>query len=107
MAVASRAAAAATAVAFGYLAQSIAIDKGFPDSLIEHHEGLGVTTASVFLVLAILRFALPRFGIALEGRRGQIAAAFTVAGVALLLTTAYFGGALVYEHGVNVHGVKP
>ncbi len=101
------AAAAVTAVGFGYLAHDIAVDKGFSDSLIEQHEGLGVTTASVFAVLALLRFAAPRFGLVLDGPRGLGAAALTVAGVGLLLTTAYFGGALVYDHGVNVSLVKP
>ena len=101
------AAAAVVAVTFGYLAHDIAVDKGFSDALIEQHEGLGVTTASTFAILALMRFAAPRFGFPLDGWRGRVAAGLTVAGIALLLTTAYFGGSLVYEHGVNVGLVKP
>ena len=101
------AAAAAVAVAFGYLAQSIAIDHGFADALIETHEGLGVTTAATFAILALGRAAAVRAGVTLAGGRGLLVAAATVGGVLLLLTTAYHGGELVYGHGVNVAGIKP
>jgi uncharacterized membrane protein len=101
------AAAAVAAVVFGYIAHDIAMTKGFSDALIEQHEGLGVTTASVFVALAILRFAAPRLGFRFEGRRSQAVAALTLAGVALLITTAYFGGSLVYGHGVNVATTTP
>ena len=99
--------AAAAAVGFGYVAQGIAIDHGFSDALIETHEGLGVTTAVTFAVLALGRATAVRAGFALAGGRGRLVAALTFAGVLLLLTTAYHGGQLVYGHGVNVAGVKP
>ena len=99
--------AAIAAMTFGYVAQGIAIDKGFADSLIEQHEGLGVASAVIFAVLALLRFGAARFSVPLTGRRGWLALALTGAGLLLLLTTAYHGGQLVYQHGVNVVPVKP
>ena len=92
---------------FGYLSQSIAIDHGFSDALIETHEGLAVTTAVVFAVLALGRAVAVRLEFSLAASRRLLVVALTIGGIALLLTTAYHGGQLVYGHGVNVVGVKP
>ncbi|MBI1207013.1 MAG: hypothetical protein GC191_06955 [Azospirillum sp.] len=99
--------AALAAVGFGYLAQGIAIDKGFADALIEEHEMLGVVTAALFAVVAGARFLLWQRGVVLARGRAAAVTALTVAGLAVLLSTAYHGGMLVYDHGVNVAQVKP
>ena len=96
------AAMAVAALSLGYLAQSIAIDKGFADSLIERHEGLGVATAVVFASLAGLRWAAMQLSVSLVGWRAGLALAVSVAAGVLLVATAYQGGLLVYDHGVNV-----
>ena len=102
----SGAAAALVAVGFGYLAQGIAIDHGFDDSLIEDHEGLAVTTTVLFMALAFGRAVAVKLKYSLAGVRGWIAAALTAVAVVVLLAAAYHGGELVYNHGVNVAGVK-
>ena len=70
--------AALVAMGLGYVAQSIAIDKGFADSLIEQHEGLGVTSAAVFAVLAVLRFGTVRLSVSLVGWRARLVLALSV-----------------------------
>jgi uncharacterized membrane protein len=61
----------------------------------------------IFIALAAVRLAALWRRVPLAGWRGRGLALASVAGVCLLLTTAYFGGALVYDLGVNVASVKP
>lgn len=99
-------AAIATAL-FGDLALDHALDLGFPEAPLEQHGDLGMTTMWVFLGLAAVRLLAIWRHVSLGGWRGRALALASVAGVALLVTTAYFGGELVYQLGVNVASVKP
>lgn len=101
------AAAAATAVAFGELAADIATSAGFKSGPIEFHETLGLTTMWIFAVLAGVRLLTVWKGVPLSGRIGWTSALAGVAGLGVLIATAYFGGNLVYDLGVNVLPVKP
>ena len=73
---------------------------------MENHEGLGWTTAFVFLGLATLRLLAWRRGFDLAGARGWALASSSLAGVALVIVTAYHGGELVFQHGVNVAALR-
>jgi uncharacterized membrane protein len=100
------AAAAATAF-FGDAALDIAAGRGFPQAALERHEGLGWTTLLVFAGIAALRLFAWWRRIPVRGGRGWLAASVTLAGVAVLVLTAYRGGELVYQLGVNVAAIKP
>ena len=78
-------------IAVDYPAQGVAIDHGFSDALIETREGLAVTTAAVFAVLALGRAGAVRLGFGLVEARGRLVAAPTIDGIALLPATAYRG----------------
>jgi uncharacterized membrane protein len=99
--------AAAAAAIFGDMALDHAVDLGFPEAPLERHGDLGVITMWIFLGLAAVRLLAMWRHVSLAGWRGGALAAASVAGVAFLLTTAYFGGELVYQIGVNVASVKP
>lgn len=87
---------------FGGVALDFAEAGGFSSDVAEIHEGLGITTATALAVWACVRgllwFRDFRFG-------NPIAFLIPVvetAGLALVTATAYYGGQLVYELGVNV-----
>lgn len=98
---------AAVTAAFGGLAAGKAVAAGFPEAVFETHETLGLTTMWIFLVLAALRLLATWRGFSLSGSRGWTLALAGVAGIGVLIVTAYFGGDLVYGLGVNVTPVKP
>ena len=99
--------AAIATYAAGDAAMDIAIDKGFPEALIETHEGLGTTAAILLAAWALLRAWLWLRDRRLGGFM-RFALVLAEAGLAgLVVVTAYFGGGLVYEHGVNVAGRVP
>ena len=100
------AAAAATAF-FGDAALDIAAGKGFSVAALERHEGLGWTTLLVFAAIAVVRLFFWWRRIPVRGGRGWAATAVTLAGVVVLVLTAYRGGELVYQLGVNVAAIKP
>jgi len=92
---------------FGDIALDKAVDIGFPADPLEEHELLATLTIGVFAVLALVQgFVLWRRQ-SLTGTRGWLFALVGLAGLGLLISTAYHGGNLVYELGVNVAGVKP
>ena len=69
---------------------------------------LGVAaTLLVFAGIAVLRLFAWWRRIPVRGGRGWLAASVTLAGVAVLVLTAYRGGELVYQLGVNVAAIKP
>ncbi len=94
--------AAVVAFIFGDLAYDVAVEKGFTEMQLEGHEGWGTTTTIVLAAIAVVRLGMAMRGMN-NGPRGRLfAAATTAAGSVMVLVTAYFGGQLVYELGVNV-----
>jgi uncharacterized membrane protein len=95
-------ASAGIAAIFGDIASDKAISLGFPSDPIETHETLALITIAVFSFQCLLRlFALWR-RYPLRGSIGWISLLPDLAGVILLIFTAYYGGELVYHFGVNV-----
>jgi uncharacterized membrane protein len=98
---------AVVAAIFGDMALDKALGLGFPKSALEEHEDLGFSTMWFFIALsAIYIFAWWR-RFSLRRGRGWVMFLAGLAGIALLLVTAYQGGDLVYRLGVNVLPVKP
>ncbi len=93
--------AAIFAAVFGDLALDQALTTGVPLASLETHEELGQLTAVVLSTLAAIELWFYRKrhnGLALDW-------SFLLLGVGtliLLLSTAWFGGQLVYDLGVNV-----
>jgi len=86
----------------GDMALEIAAARGIPDALTETHEGLGSTTAVLIAIWAALRLLARWRGFSLDGGRKLVVVAVEAILVVLIIATAWFGGALVYQHGVNV-----
>jgi uncharacterized membrane protein len=86
---------------FGGLALDHAEAAGFSSNIAETHESLGAITAFAFLIWGVVRLALW-----VRNRElGPVAIAVPVvevAGAMLVTATAYYGGLLVYDLGVNV-----
>lgn len=94
--------AAVATYVLGDLAYDAAVASGIPHGRLETHEGLGTTTAVVLAVWALLRGYLWWRNAPIEGVAKTAAVAIEAAGALLIIVTAYFGGQLVYELGVNV-----
>jgi len=101
------AAAAVVAAFFGDIALDHAVALGFPSAPLETHAALGIATMSLMLALAALHLAARGFHWRLANGRGWVVWGVALAGVALLIVTAYHGGDLVYRIGVNVKTVTP
>jgi uncharacterized membrane protein len=86
---------------FGGIALDFAEAGGFSSDIAETHEGLGEFTAFAFLIWGVIRLALWLRNREL-GRATIIVPAVELAGAVLVSATAYYGGLLVYELGVNV-----
>lgn len=93
---------AITAFYFGGIALDIAEAGGFHNEIAEIHESLGEFTAVAFAVWAAFRVFLWLRDIRLAGALGFAVPVIEIAGAVLVTATAYFGGQLVYELGVNV-----
>jgi uncharacterized membrane protein len=98
---------AGLAAIFGDIASDEAVSKGFAMGPIETHETMALITIAVFSVYCLLRLLLLWRRYPLQGGRGWLAASLGMAGVVLLIITAYYGGELVYHLGVNVAPVIP
>ena len=86
---------------FGGLALDHAEAAGFSSDVAEIHESLGGITAIAFLIWGLVRLALWIRN--REFRAVTIAIPLIeIAGTMLVTATAYYGGLLVYELGVNV-----
>lgn len=94
--------AALAAALFGSLAMDVALQKGYAEGLFEDHESLAWTTVSFFGVLTCFRLYARRRQINLAGVRGWSIVAAGTLGLTVLIATAFHGGELVYNHGVNV-----
>jgi uncharacterized membrane protein len=93
---------ALAAMAFGGMALDFAESGGFSSDVAEIHESLGTSVAIVLSVWALVRAVLwwGNWNI-----RGAFAAVFPLAaivGAGLVVATAYYGGQLVFDLGVNV-----
>ncbi len=95
------------AAGFGDAAMDIAKEKGFPTAPIEEHESLAMTTLTLFGVLTLVQAVIYWRRIALNRALSWVLPVAGLVGVALLLMTAWHGGELVYEIGVNVAAVHP
>lgn len=89
------------AAIFGDIAFEAALKKGFSVAQLEGHEELGTATAVVLVGLAIVQSFFFWRGKA-SRRLDWTLFGFSVVTLGLLLTTAWFGGHLVYDLGVNV-----
>jgi uncharacterized membrane protein len=85
----------------GGLALDVAESGGFSSPVAEMHEGLGGITALAFLIWGLVRLGLwvRNRGI---GSMAIAVPAIEIAGSVLVTVTAYYGGILVYDLGVNV-----
>lgn len=92
---------------FGDIALDAAVAKGFAVPPLEHHEEMAATTLTFFSVLAVVQLFAIWKKIPVDHKRAWYFAAAAVVGVALLIFTAYLGGHLVYDIGVNVNSVVP
>ena len=87
---------------FGGLALDFAEAGGFHSDIAEIHEGLGEFTAMAFAVWAVIRGFLWFRDIRFSGPLAVAVPVVEIAGATLVTATAYFGGQLVYDLGVNV-----
>jgi uncharacterized membrane protein len=93
---------AVVAFLFGGMALDIAESGGFHSDVAEIHEGLGTTVAVAAAVWGLARLVLwwrdLRFGRTVAG----LVSLVEIGGAGLVLATAFYGGQLVYDLGVNV-----
>jgi uncharacterized membrane protein len=89
-------------VIFGGMALDFAESAGFSSDIAEIHEGLGEAVAVTLTVWALLRIALWWRNTHLKGALAMAMPLTAIAAVCLVTATAYYGGQLVYDLGVNV-----
>jgi uncharacterized membrane protein len=87
---------------FGGMALDIAEAGGFSSDIAEMHEGLGETVAIVLAIWAIVRAVMWWRGTRVSRPAAYLFPLVAIAGAALVVVTAYYGGELVYQLGVNV-----
>lgn len=87
---------------FGGMALDIAEAGGFHSDVAEVHEQLGGITMGCFAAWAVIRTFLWLRNVKLRGAMAVLLPAVEVAGAILVVATAYYGGELVYQLGVNV-----
>ncbi|MEM5470905.1 DUF2231 domain-containing protein [Hoeflea sp. AS60] len=87
---------------FGGIALDIAEAGGFHSDIAEMHEGLGEFAAMAFAIWAAIRIFLWFRDIRLSSPMVLVVPVIEIAGAGLVIATAYFGGQLVYDLGVNV-----
>ncbi len=95
------------AMMFGDVALSHAEAGGFSSEVAEIHEGLGSTLAITLGIWALIRAFLWWRNMRISGSIAYAVALIAVVGAGLAVTTAYFGGQLVYDLGVNVANAAP
>ena len=93
---------AGIAAIFGDMAFDRAVALGFSAGPIETHETMALITIAVFSLYCLLRLWALWRRYSLSGLAGWLSALLGIVGVGLLITTAYYGGELVYHFGVNV-----
>jgi uncharacterized membrane protein len=95
-------AAAIAAYIFGDIAYDTAVAGGVAAAKLETHQTLGTITAVSLALWGLCRAYFWWRRVPLDGGRKAAVAGIEIAGAALIVTTAFFGGQLVYELGVNV-----
>ena len=87
---------------FGGMALDVAEAGGFHSEVAEIHESLGEIVAIATSVYAAIRAVLWLRDFRIQNIASFLFPVTAIAGSALVATTAYYGGQLVYELGVNV-----
>lgn len=87
---------------FGDMALEFAESKGFASEVAELHEHLGMASAAAFTVWAVVRLVAWWRNASWRGGGAFGLVLVELAGAVLVMTTAYYGGQLVYDLGVNV-----
>jgi uncharacterized membrane protein len=87
---------------FGDMALEFAESGGFHSDVAEIHEHLGMATAAAFAVWAIIRVVAWWRNAHVRGGGAALLTLIELAGAGVVLATAYYGGQLVYDLGVNV-----
>jgi uncharacterized membrane protein len=87
---------------FGDMALEFAEAGGFHNDVAEIHETLGEATAAAFALWAIVRIVGWWRNARLRGGSAVLLSLVELAGAGVVMATAYFGGQLVYDLGVNV-----
>ncbi len=98
---------AVVAALFGDIARDHAVTLGFASAPLERHAAFGISTMTYMLVLSAIHLAARWSHWMLGGARGYGMLAVAAVGIVLLIITAYHGGNLVYQIGVNVLPVTP
>ena len=93
---------AVAAYVFGGLALGVAEAGGFHSEVAEIHESMGETVAILTSVYALLRVSLWYFKVQIPMGFRTVFPVLGICGSVLVTLTAYYGGQLVYELGVNV-----
>lgn len=93
---------AVLAMVFGDMALGVAEAGGFSSDIAEIHEGLGSTVAIALVVWALIRLVLWWRDTRLSGVTAAAMPVVAIAGAGLVVATAYYGGQLVFDLGVNV-----
>jgi uncharacterized membrane protein len=87
---------------FGDMALEFAEAGGFHSDVAEIHESLGEATAAAFAIWAIVRIVAWWRNAKLRGCSAILLSLVELSGAGVVMATAYFGGQLVYDLGVNV-----
>ena len=98
---------ALAAALLGDPALDIAVERGFPEAKLEDHEALGQTSAGLMLALAFIHGLLYLRQTPSRGGPGLTLLIVSSGILLILLTTAFYGGNLVYALGVNVVPALP
>jgi uncharacterized membrane protein len=88
--------------AFGGMALDVAEATGFRSDVAEMHESLGSAVAMTAGIYAAIRAFLWLRDVRMQGALNFLFPTAAILGAAMVTATAYFGGQLVYELGVNV-----
>jgi uncharacterized membrane protein len=87
---------------FGDMALEFAEAGGFHSDIAEVHEGLGEATGAAFAIWAIVRVVAWWRNAHWRGGGAALLTLVELLGAVIVVTTAYYGGELVYNLGVNV-----
>jgi len=98
---------AAVAAFFGDIALDHAVSLGFDSAPMKSHAAFGISTMIFMFMLSAVQIVLRWVHKPLRGASGYIMLLVALLGAGLLIITAYHGGNLVYQIGVNVAPVKP